>query len=510
MAVDRVIVIGAGIGGLAAALRLAGEGFEVTVVERAAGPGGKMRRVAVGAGLLDAGPTVFTMKWVFDRLFDAIGESLSDHVRLQPATILARHAWQDGDVLDLYADVDRSAEAVAAFAGPREAENYRRFCAESAEIFRLLKEPFLCKPAPDLAGLVGAFALNGFTAVNRLGAFNAMWRALGRRFADARLQQLFGRYATYCGSSPFEAPATLMLVAHVEQDGVWYVEGGMHALAAALERRLAVRGGGLRYGRDVREITLAGGRVTGVRLDNDERLAADAVVMNGDASAIAAGLLGNEVRRAVPATPATARSLSALTWLMEARTSGFPLLRHNVFFSSDYPREFEDLFKRRQLPREPTVYICGQDRFDGLEAAPDGPERLMCLVNAPATGDRGPFDTAEIERCARQTFTLLERCGLVIERSEHKTVLVTPTDFHRLFPGTGGALYGQASHGWMAALRRPGCRTAIPGLYLAGGSVHPGPGVPMATLSGLMAAESLVGDRASTRRFHQAAMSGGT
>ena len=504
-----VIVIGAGAGGLAAGLRLAAEGFRVTLLERAAGPGGKMRRVAVGASSLDAGPTVFTMKWVFDRLFAAIGESFEDHVRLRPASVLARHAWQDGATLDLFADIDRSAEAIGAFAGPGEARNYRAFCAESAEIFRLLKAPFICRPAPDVAGLVGAFGLGSLSAMSRLGPFSTMWRALGRRFGDPRLRQLFGRYATYCGSSPFEAPATLMLVAHVEQDGVWYVEGGMHALAAALAERLAARGGTLRYATHVQEITLAGGRVSGVRLETGEHLDADAVVVNGDSAAVAAGLLGGAVSCAVPAPSADSRSLSAVTWIMEAPAGGFPLLRHNVFFSGDYRREFDDLFERRRLPGEPTVYVCAQDRLEDAEPPPEGPERLFCLVNAPAAGDRYAFQKAEIEACASRTFSLLRTCGLEIARTPEKTVTVTPSDFHRLFPGTGGALYGRASHGWRAPLQRPGCRTAIPGLYLAGGSVHPGPGVPMATLSGLMAAESLAADRASTRRYRAVAMSGG-
>ena len=346
--------------------------------------------------------------------------------------------------------------------------------------------------------------------MSRLSPFNTMWRALGRRFDDPRLQQLFGRYATYCGSSPFQAPATLMLVAHVEQDGVWYVDGGMHALAQAVAELLAARGGSLRYNAHVEQITLAGSRVSGVRLDSGEHLEADAVVMNGDSAALAAGLLGQEVRCAVSAPPAGSRSLSAVTWLMEAKASGFPLLRHNVFFSSDYSCEFDDLFERHRLPAAPTVYVCAQDRHEDQDSVSESPERLFCLVNAPAAGDRYAFQKAEIDACENQTFSLLRRCGLEIHRTPEKTVLVTPSDFHRLFPGTGGALYGRASHGWRAALQRPGCRTAIPGLYLAGGSVHPGPGVPMATLSGLMAAESLAADRASIRQFHPVAMSGGT
>ncbi len=510
MAADKVAVIGAGMGGLAAALRLAAQGFDVTVLERAAGPGGKMRRVTVGTSRLDAGPTVFTMKWVFERLFDAIGESFEAHVALSRAETLARHAWQDGSRLDLFADMDRSEDAIATFAGPAEARGYRRFCAESAAMFGLLKDPFLCRPGASLPGLIGAFGLGGFSALRRMQPFNTMWRALGRHFRDPRLRQLFARYATYCGSSPFEAPATLILVPHVEQDGVWYVEGGMHAVALAFAELIAARGGTLRYGAGVREVLVSGGAVTGISLESGERLEADAVVVNADSAAVAAGLLGGAATRTVPRVAAGERSLSAMTWLIEAKTAGFPLLRHNVFFSKDYPSEFRALFRDRRLPDEPTVYVCAQDRQDRPLSEAAGAERLLCLVNAPATGDRDGFTREEIEACERQTHGLLGRCGLTIEHRPEASVLVTPRDFHRLFPGTGGALYGRASHGWQASLKRPGCRTAVPGLYLAGGSIHPAPGVPMATLSGLMAAESLAADRASMRRSSRVAMSGGT
>ena len=161
---------------------------------------------------------------------------------------------------------------------------------------------------------------------------------------------------------------------------------------------------------------------------------------------------------------------------MVARTDGFPLLHHSVFFSGNYQAEFDDIFRRRRLPVEPTVYICAQDRTDHEESAPLGDERLLCLVNAPATGDTHPLAQSEIDACEERTFHLLRRAGLDVQRRPDATVRTTPADFNRLFPATGGALYGQAQHGWMASFRRPGARTRMPGLYLAGGSTHPGPG----------------------------------
>jgi 1-hydroxycarotenoid 3,4-desaturase len=185
---------------------------------------------------------------------------------------------------------------------------------------------------------------------------------------------------------------------------------------------------------------------------------------------------------------------------MRARTEGFPLLRHNVFFSGDYAREFQDLFARRQPPDSPTVYVCAQDRTDREPAPGAGPERLLCLINAPAAGDAAPRDRPEFETCAERTFLQLARCGLHVHRTPQDTVLTTPVDFERLFPGTGGALYGQATHGWRTSFTRPASRSRIPWLYLAGGSTHPGAGVPMAALSGRLAAETLLADLALTAR----------
>ena len=155
------------------------------------------------------------------------------------------------------------------------------------------------------------------------------------------------------------------------------------------------------------------------------------------------------------------------------------------------------------------MYLCAPDR--GGSGVPAGArERLSMLVNAPASGDRADMDESEIEACERTSFALLERCGLTVERDPAAMVRVTPREFHRLFPATGGALYGPATHGWMSSFRRSAARSALPGLFLAGGSVHPGPGVPMAAMSGRLAAETLLAHLASTSPWRRAVISGGT
>ncbi len=507
MSTPRVVVIGAGLGGLVAALMLACRGADVTVVERGATPGGKLRMTVLDGAAIDCGPTVLTMRTVFDAIFAAAGSTLDDHLRLAPAAILARHAWPCGGCLDLYADIDRAADAIARFAGPAEAQGYRAFCAQARRVYGALDRPFIRASAPSMPGLIRAL---GPTAnLFGLAPFATLWRALGKYFRDPRLRQLFARYATYCGSSPFACPATLMLVAHVEQSGVWLVEGGMSHLATALAGLAQAKGVAFRYGAEARGIRVAGGRATAVELATGERIGADAVVSNADVAALAAGLLGEAVRGAAPAPKPSARSLSAVTYALTATSRGFPLVRHNVCFSENYEAEFDDL-RHHRVPHAPTVYVCAQDRdAEGGRGDTSGAERLFCIVNAPATGDSQPFDASEIAQCEARTVRTLDRCGLTLDWRRDHCRTTTPADFNRLFPATGGALYGAAAHGPLASFRRPGVRSRVPGLYLCGGSTHPGPGLPMVALSGQMAASSVIEDWVSMRRSNRTVTLGG-
>jgi 1-hydroxycarotenoid 3,4-desaturase len=509
----KVIVVGAGVGGLAAAIALAAQGVEVRVIERDTAPGGKLRPVHIGAQALDAGPTVFTLRSVFEQLFALAGQQLDRHLHLTPLDRLARHVWPGGEQLDLLADLDGATAAIGQFAGSRAAQQYREFCRRSRRTFETLETPYLRGQRPTPLSLTWRCGLAGLPGLMRIAPFASLWRSLGRQFDDPRLRQLFARYATYGGSSPMAAPATLMLIAHVEREGVWAVQGGMHRLAAvlmALAQSLGVR---IDLGRTVQQIRVQDGRVVGVVLDGGERLAASSVVFNGDVAALAQGLLGDELRSAAAPVPVASRSLSALTWNLRAPVHDFALLRHTVFFSRDYVREFDDLCRRRRLPDEPTVYVCAQDRLDDPGVTRGQPERLLCLINAPACEDIDPLADEEIAACEARTFQRLSRLGLKLDPAGPGHIRHTPAHWAQRFAGTGGALYGQATHGWRASFSRPGAHTRVPGLYLAGGSTHPGAGVPMAALSGMLAAQQLLADptgQTSISTWHPAVTPGGT
>lgn len=479
-------------GGLAAAIDLGRSGHRVTVLERAASPGGKLRALEVDGVAIDAGPTVFTMRWVFESLLADAGLRLDDLLTLDTPSVLARHAWQPDAVLDLHADVERSVAAIREFSGAKDAAGYRDFCRRSADLYDALCTPFMTAQRPTPLQLMMRLGTTGLASMWRTAPWTTLWRSLADHFDDLRLRQLFGRYATYVGSSPFAAPATLMLIAHVEREGVCLVRGGMRQVAAALEHAGRSVGANFRYGTHVAEISIRDGRVCGVRLADGERIEADAVVFNGDANALASGLLGGDAHRAVAPNTPRERSLSAVTWCLHAAARGFALEHHNVFFGGDYEREFRAVFDEGRIAAEPTVYLCAQDRGAtpdrSATQAPVGRERMLLLVNAPADGDGDGATARDLSDIERRMFAVLERCGLTFERQTGDCVVTTPTDFERAFPGSGGALYGRANHGPLASFARPAAASKIAGLFLAGGTAHPGAGIPMATLSGRLAA----------------------
>ena len=489
----RVVVVGGGIGGLVVAMEAAKAGAEVFLYERSPRGGGKIYAEEIDGKRIDMGPTVLTMRWVFDLVFQDVGLHFGDEVRLRQADVIARHAWASGGTLDLFCNEEQSREAIQDLCGPKEADGFIAFSRYARQIYDHAYRTFLAAESPSLRAMAAASGFRGLLSTVRIDAFRTMMRALRTFFNDSRLVQLFGRYATYYGASPYQAPATLHLIAEVERQGVWLPIDGMPSVAEAVQRAAASFGAMFHFNRGVSRIETRKGRASGVVLDDETYVAADAVVFNGDAQALASEESGVCVPNAVRKRSARARSLSALVTGFVARTEGLALSSHNVFFpDGDYRREFDDIFRHHQLPSAPAVYVRAQDR-DGTETPPEG-ERIFTIMNAPPVGDRDEAPTdMEIDRCINAQAKLFERVGLKVTRlSEMKRI--GPTEFSQRYPNTGGALYGPSTHSPFAALRREGVRTRILRLYLTGGSIHPGAGVPMAALSGRQAARAVLSD----------------
>jgi 1-hydroxycarotenoid 3,4-desaturase len=502
---ETVIVVGAGIGGLAAALELVAAGRPVHVLEAQDVPGGRIRQVPSAAGGVDTGPTVLTMRHVFDRLFELAGERLEDRVTLHRQDILARHWWPGSGPLDLYADHDRSADAIEAFAGRAERDAFDAFHEKTARLFTAFQAPFIEAAEPSVMQL-GARALSEPTPLPALLPGLTMARALRLQFRDPRLRQLFGRYATYVGGAPFHAPALLTLIWQAEAGGVWTVEGGMTALVGALARAIEAKGGIVETGAAVARILTDSTGVTGVVLENGRTVPGRHVVFNGDPRALATGLLGPQTAHVAPHTRDAARSLSAHVWAFAATPSGADLTHHNVFFAGDEAQDFGALDKGC-LPPDTTLYVCAQDR--GFGRPPPAMERFEIILNAPPKDTQASDPEREFDRCLQRTFPALARYGLSFSPSPTAAALTTPTAFAARFPATKGSLYGQSPHGMTASLRRPRAQTPVPGLWLAGGGCHPGAGVPMAALSGRHAAAGILTARTSTSKSARTATPGG-
>ena len=501
----HIAVIGAGIGGVSTALRLAHAGARVSVFERHGGPGGKMRTFPSVAGPVDAGPTVLTMKHVFEDLFADTGSALSNHVTLTKEDLLARHFWPDGTTLDLMSDSAASEAAVCATFGKTAAAEFAAFQRRTERLFQAFDAPMMQTAAPSLMSLT-ALMMRKPTLIPAMAPHQTMAEALSHQFSDPKLQQLFGRYATYVGGRPDASPALLSLIWQAEQQGVWHVTGGMHELAKAIAARAETLGARFHYNAHVTGIDVTGDRPTALRTE-DGRIDIDAVCFNGDPRALAIGMLGEEVSTAVGSAAISPRSLSACVHSFAATAHGVDLAAHNVFFCDDPATEFGPI-AAGTLPCDATLYVCAQDRFNG--GTPKGPERFEIIMNAPAVADRTALTAQEKTRCHLQIMDQLATFGLRFDPMPAIDTLTMPQHFSALFPASNGALYGRSPHGMMAAFKRPRVRSRMKGLYLVGGGVHPGAGIPMATLCARHAAAAMIKDLRLTSTPRQADMPGGT
>ncbi|MGL4237306.1 1-hydroxycarotenoid 3,4-desaturase CrtD [Tabrizicola sp.] len=500
----QAVVIGAGMGGLAAAIRLAAAGCRVTVVETADRPGGKARARKTAAGPAAMGPTVLTLRAEVDALFGLCGTSTEAEVNIALLPRLARHWWPGSGPLDLFADREANIEAIRNFAGVAEAEGFARFDARTRALYEAFDQPVMRAPKPDMPAIIRTTLRNpGIWGALVPGMTLDRW--LGQFFKDPRLRQLFGRYATYVGGRPARTPAVLGLVWQAESQGVWAVRDGLAELAVALARSAERIGVRVRYATEARRIVRQSGRVTAVEIEGGGRLPCDVVVFNGDPRALAEGLLGDAAQAALPGLRLPKPSLSAWVWSFAARPVGplaNELLHHNLFFTPDPKQEFGPI-GQGQMPETPTLYLGAQDREWGL--VPEL-ERFQIIMNGPA--DR-PGLKDEDRTCRDRTFSHLRSMGLGFTPQPTEDSLTRPQDLAARFPGSRGAIYGQTPEGMLAAFRRPVARTRLPGLYLAGGGVHPGAGVPMALLSGQQASEQALSDLTSGSLSPRTATPGG-
>ncbi|NJL94873.1 MAG: phytoene desaturase [Anaerolineae bacterium] len=405
---------------------------------------------------------------------------------------LTRYFWADGVQLDVTSDLARMLPQIEML-DARDVEGYLAFLANAARLHRITGDVFIYSEPPSL----GSFAEVSPLDALKVDGLRTMNQAISSYVRSPYLRQLLGRFATYVGASPFRAPATLNVIADVELNGgVWYPRGGIYSIARALERLARHLGVEIFTQAPVQQIQVEAGQVVGVTTADGARHPASAVVANVDVATVFEKLLPPEVTspRQVERLLATEPSCSGFILLLGVQGVHDHLAHHNIFFSEDYEAEFEAIFGQGQPPDQPTIYLAITAKTDADHAPPEH-ENWFVLVNAPAADGRFDWEANRqryrdliLDQLA-QRFRLDVRKRIVTERS------YTPHDLERLTGARQGALYGASSNNRWAAFRRPHNRSAsIKGLYFAGGTTHPGGGVPMVTLSGRVAAKLLLKD----------------
>lgn len=482
---DPVVVIGAGVGGLSAAIHLAATGRRVIVFEKNEAVGGKMRHVAAGGFEWLTGPSVITMRHVFEDLFAAAGRHLADYVTLVPVEPLTRYFYPDGAVLDISREIDRTLEQIAAL-DERDVEGYLSYLAYVARLYRVTGPLFIYSGPPTWRDLF-RISPRDVRAVD-------VWRTLAgsvRKYVRSpHLRQLLGRFATYAGASPYEASAAFNVVAHVELNGgVWYAKGGVGQVARALEKLARELGVEIHTGCEVARIDAGQARARGVVLESGEHQPAEAIIANADVTTVYQRLLPRaavDPRRLARLVHAD-RSCSGFVLALGVQGIHPQLAHHNIFFSADYRREFDEIFHQGVPPAEPTIYVVITARSDPAHA-PAGCENWFVLVNAPALGPGFDWESqAGVYR--DRVLARLAGFGFDVRDAILEEQVLTPLDIARLTGAYRGALYGTTNNGPLASLRRPHNRCPdVDGLYFAGCTTHPGGGVPMVALSGKVAA----------------------
>ncbi|AKD02765.1 1-hydroxycarotenoid 3,4-desaturase CrtD [Pontibacter korlensis] len=481
----KAAIIGAGIGGIATAVRLAVKGYDVTVLEANHTFGGKMHEFWLGKYRFDAGPSLFTLPHLVDELFTLAGRNPSDYFRYTRLDPITHYFWPDGSHVKACADAEKFAqEAEQQLGVPKRA--VQEALQKSARLYKGTANTFLQKSLHRLNTYLSPDVLKALGCLSDLGLTTTMHEANANQFSDPRFVQLLDRFATYNGSDPYQAPGTLNIIPHLEHNiGAFYPEGGIYAIAASLVKLAEELGVEFRYNEQVERIITQQNNVTGVETIKG-RYAADVVVSNMD--------VVPTYRRLLPDQPAPEKTLqqprssSALIFYWGVRKV-FPQLHvHNIFFSQDYKSEFEHIFKYKTVSPDPTIYVNITSKADPADA-PAGGENWFVMVNVPHNqGQDWQQLTAETRQAVLQKLKHMLRTD--VEALIEEEQVLDPLLIESRTSSFGGALYGSSSNNKMAAfLRHPNFSSKIKGLYFCGGSVHPGGGIPLCLLSAKIVGE---------------------
>ena len=487
---STAIVIGAGIGGIATAARLARNGYRVTVLEKNETPGGRTNQIVQEGHRFDIGPTLFLMPEVWEETFAALGEKMSDHLDLRRIDPTYKVHFKDGLQLELTSNIGQmqsQLEAVekSAFTG------FLNYIAEGAKHYKLSLDKFVGR---NFFSIFDYFSPKNLPLIFKLKALDKHYRNTGRFFKDERLKAAFTFQNMYLGLSPYDAPATYSLLQYTElAEGVWYPMGGMYASIQALVKIAEKLGVKFIYNAPVTKLNVEGMQVISVELENGQTLEADIIVGNADLPYIYKELLPDPVEAKKLDEKLYTCSTIMFYWGVDKQ---YPqIAHHNVFLGGDYRASFDQIFKDHDLPDEPSFYVHAPSRTDPA-AAPEGQDTLYVLIPVGHLDAASKQDWGERIRRARQTVfeRLSKEMGITDLESHIKFETVyQPEVWKERFNLEKGAAFGLSHNFWQVGYLRPQNRhKKYKNLYFAGASTHPGTGLPIVLLSAKLTTERIL------------------
>ncbi|MBN1153605.1 phytoene desaturase [candidate division KSB1 bacterium] len=487
----KVVVIGGGLGGISAALHLRAKGFHVEIFESNDRLGGKMNEHRWNEFRFDTGPTLLTMPFILDDLFSTLHLHRPDYLDLTLVDPICRYFWDDGTTIDMSNSLETSIEQMAMISA-KDASNYVNYLKYGRRIYDLSADLFLFRPIHEISSLMRWETLAKLFHSYEIDPFRTVHNANRSFFHDPKIVQLFDRYTTYNGSNPFKAPATLNIIPYVEHElGGYYIKGGMYRLIDVLSNLLQDMDVKIHPSTRVDKLIHRDKKATGV-IVNGEAVSADYIVCNADVVNAYNTLIDGFERRRVRLNRLEPSS-SGLVFLWAVRKKMDRLAHHNLFFASNYQQEFDQIFKQKIVPEEPTIYVSISSKSDPRHA-PSGHENWFVLVNTPYITEDQDWSSL-IESTRHHVLSRLGQFGIDLSDGIAHESVISPLDFEQKYGSNRGSIYGISSNSRTSAFRRPPNRNRdLENLYFCGGSTHPGGGVPLTLLSGKICAD-LINDK---------------
>jgi phytoene desaturase len=477
----KISIIGAGIGGLSSACLLAAKGHQVQVFEKNDSPGGKMNQVKTESYRFDTGPSLLTMPFVLRGLFAECGAKMDEYLKLLPVDPICKYFYQDGETFTNYSDHTATLEEIKRLA-PQDLEAYEQFLDYTQALYQRTADAFIFNPLYDFSDFKQLNFLN-FLGID---AFSTVSQRIDSMFRSRYLRQFFKRFTTYNGSSPFQAPATLNVIPHVEINmGGYYIEGGLYKIATSLEQLANSLGVEFHYNLSVSSILTKDSKAYGIKLENGKKVESDLVLSNSDSTETIAHLIPNgsipewKKEQAKSIEP----SCSGFVMMLGIDHVYDHLSHHNIFFTDDYEKEFEQIFQEKVMPDDPTIYIANTSYTDSSHA-PKGSSNLFILINAPYISDKYDWDKMESLYFGKVVSELEDRGLSDLSSYINFKETITPKDFYKRYRSNKGSIYGTSSNSKFSAFIRPRNKSRkVKKLYFTGGSTHPGGGIPLVVQS---------------------------